>query len=65
MLGFNHPVVGVMLYYHIKLNRKRDAQLGRLFLHAQRLCFDTLAGERVCYESPLSKELELFLKQLK
>jgi 23S rRNA pseudouridine1911/1915/1917 synthase len=64
MLAYNHPVVGDTVYYNKKLNRKRDEALGRLFLHAAKLCFDTQAGERVCYESALPQELQKFLSTL-
>lgn len=65
MLGYNHPVVGDTLYMNKKLNLKRDRELGRLFLHARKLCFDDLLGARVCYEAPLPEELKKFLEQLK
>lgn len=64
MLSYNHPVVGDSLYYNIKLNRKKDEELGRLFLHAKKLCFTDLAGTRVCFESELPKELSDFLDKL-
>ncbi len=64
MFAYNHPVVGDTLYFQKKLNRKRDVALGRLFLHARKLCFDELGGERVCYEAPLPEELLQFLKCL-
>ncbi len=64
MRAFGNPVVGDMLYFNKKLNRKRDQTLGRLFLHAKRLCFDTLAKERQCYEDPLPEELVEFLNSL-
>lgn len=65
MLAYNHPVVGDKVYVNSKLNLKRDKELGRLFLHAARLCFDDLKGSRVCYESPLPENLLLFLAKLK
>ena len=64
MLSYNHPVVGDNLYYNIKLNRKKDEELGRLFLHAKKLCFTDLKGEKVCFESELPKELKDFLEKL-
>lgn len=63
--AYNHPVVGDTIYMNKKLNLKRDHALGRLFLHAQKLCFANLAGERVCYEAELPDELKKFLEQLK
>ena len=65
MLAYNHPVVGDTLYFNKKLNRKRDLELGRLFLHATRLCFDDFEGKRVCFEAMLPIELEEFLQMLK
>lgn len=64
LMSFNHPVVGDTLYFNRKLNRKRDLALGRLFLHAARLCFDDRENARVCYESPLPQELASFLHDL-
>ncbi len=60
--AYNHPVVGDMLYYGKKQNRKMDTALGRLFLHAERLCFVTNEGERVCYTCELPPELQSFLE---
>ncbi|MEK7623973.1 MAG: RNA pseudouridine synthase [Patescibacteria group bacterium] len=65
MLAYNHPVVGDRLYFNKKLNRKRDLELGRLFLHATRLCFDDLEQKKVCCEAPLPEELKNFLEPLK
>lgn len=65
MLAYGHPVVGDTVYYNKKLNLKRDYVLGRLFLHAAKLCFVDIAGERVCYESPLPDALQNFLNDLR
>lgn len=65
MQAFNHPVVGDNLYFNKKLNRKRDEVLGRLFLHSRRICFQDLAGEKVCFESKLPEKLHDFLLELK
>lgn len=64
MLAHSHPVVGDTLYFNKKLNRKRDLELGRIFLHSTKLCFDDLKGERSCFESKLPVELSEFLKKL-
>ncbi len=64
MLAYNHPVVGDTLYFNKKLNRKRDKELGRIFLHAKELCFTDLQNERVCYDSDLPKELSNFIKEI-
>ena len=65
MLAYNHPVVGDSLYFNKKLNRKRDQELGRVFLHSAKLCFNDLTEVRQCYELPLPVELADFLKNLK
>ncbi|HYE59856.1 MAG TPA: RluA family pseudouridine synthase [Candidatus Kapabacteria bacterium] len=64
MLAYNLPVVGDTLYFNKKLNRKRDTALGRLFLHATRLSFTDLDGERQTFEYPLPSELASFLETL-
>ncbi|MCB9798441.1 RluA family pseudouridine synthase [Candidatus Nomurabacteria bacterium] len=64
MYAYNHHVVGDELY-HQHRGRKYDKQLGRLFLHAQRLVFQNTQGESVDYELKLPKELSLFLQTLK
>lgn len=65
MLAYNHPVVGDSLHFNKKLNRKRDKKLGRIFLHARRICFNDLKNESVCYNSDLPKELNDFIKEIK
>ncbi|MBU0597264.1 RluA family pseudouridine synthase [Patescibacteria group bacterium] len=65
MLAYNHPLVGDTLYFNKKLNLKRDIELGRLFLHASRLCFADFSNEKVCFEAGLPDELERFLVVLK
>lgn len=64
MFAYNHPVVGDQLYFNKKLNRKRDRELGRLFLHARRLCFLDLSGEKQCFEQEMPVELRNFLSAL-
>lgn len=64
LFAYDHPVVGDELYNGKKQNRKLDKKLGRLFLHATRLCFQRLDGERVCYACDLPKELLGFLDNL-
>lgn len=65
LLAHSHPVVGDTLYYNRKLNRSKDLQLGRVFLHAAKLGFNDLKGERQNFESKLPKELYNFLLPLK
>jgi len=64
MFAYGHPVVGDTLYVRKKLVKEREKKLGRLFLHATRLCFADLKGERVCYEAKLPGELKEFLAGL-
>jgi 23S rRNA-/tRNA-specific pseudouridylate synthase len=65
LLAFNHSVVGDKLYFNKKLNRKRDEDLGRLFLHSAKLCFLDLDNKSVCFNSNLPAELKSFLAKLK
>lgn len=62
--AYNRPLVGDVLYYNQKLNRKRDKELGRLFLHATELIFKDLAGEAIDVVDELPEELATFLEQL-
>lgn len=61
--AYNHPVVGDPLYRNKKLNSKYDTALGRIFLHAYRICFNDLNGERHCFESKLPDELANFIRK--
>ncbi len=65
MFAFGHPVFGDHLYLNKKLIKKSDHKLGRLFLHAEKLCFTDLAGEKRCFHAGLPKKLENHLKNLK
>jgi len=65
MLAYNHPVVGDRLYSNKKLVKKSDQELSRLFLHAQKLCFTDLNGDKQCFESKLPDELQNYLAKLK
>ncbi len=65
MLAYNHPVVGDMMYFNKKLNRKRDLALGRIFLHASELRFINEAGDLVTYTDSLPTELQVFLSDLR
>ena len=65
MQAYGHPVVGDNLYFNKKLNRKRDLRLGRLFLHAKKLCISNLDNERLCFEAELPHELNEFLSELR
>ena len=64
LFAYNHPLVGDPLYIQKKRKHMWDEKLGRLFLHAVKLSFLDLAGERQTFESALPQELTEFLKQL-
>lgn len=62
--AYNHPVVGDTLYVNKKLNRKRDIELGRLFLHARHIKFTDLHGVVCEYTAALPDQLSVFLSSL-
>jgi len=64
MFACAHPVVGDTLYFNKHLLKKSETKLGRLFLHAAKLCFQDLAEEKHCFESPLPEELQSYLDSL-
>ena len=64
MYAYNHPVVGDTIYFQKKLE-KFNKGIGRLFLHAYRLKFQNLQGEKVEVMAPLPEKLEEFLKKVK
>jgi len=59
--SIGHPVVGDTLYTN---KRVKHVDLGRLFLHANKLGFDDMSGKRQEYESSLPNELNIFLKNI-
>lgn len=65
MLAYGYPVVGDVLYKNVKLIKKSDEKVGRLFLHAKKLGFADLSGTSVAYEAPMPKQLEDFVETLK
>lgn len=65
LLAYGHPVVGDPLYFNSKLNRKRDKELGRIFLNASKLSFLDLSGEEVNFQIELPKDLRDFLVKIK
>jgi len=65
MFAFGHLVVGDTLYFNKKLVKKNDNDLGRLFLHAEKLCFEDLRGEKKSFRSDLPKELLDYILDLK
>lgn len=63
--AYNHPLVGDPLYQQKYYEReKKKVTLSRVFLHAYRLEFTDVAGQRVVYESQLPEELETVLKDI-
>ncbi len=60
--ALGHPVVGDQIY-KISNARIRPA-LNRPFLHAAKLAYTDLSGERREFESPLPADLEEYLKKL-
>lgn len=61
--AFGHPLVGDKLYKQKKIKSKLE--LDRIFLHAVTLGFYDLEGKWQEFSSPLPKELEKILKELK
>lgn len=64
MFAMNHPVVGDTLYQNLKLIKKNEIKLDRLFLHAHKLVFQDLNKKEIECESPLPKELSNYLENL-
>ncbi len=64
MYAYAHPVVGDVLYFNKNLYRKSDLELGRMFLHATKLCFTDLSDEEKCFEAELPEELQTYLGKL-
>ena len=65
MFAFGRPVVGDTLYFNKNLIKRTEQKLGRLFLHARKLCFEDLKGEKVCFESELPEKLKEYFDKLK
>jgi 23S rRNA pseudouridine1911/1915/1917 synthase len=67
-----HPVIADEMYGKGRTNQVADPirrgallAVGRQFLHAARLSFDhPSTGERVTFEAPLSRELDVLLAAL-
>lgn len=64
MKSIGHPLAGDRVYTPTKL-RTGSLQPKRMFLHAAKLGFTDLAGERHTYQSELPPELHDFLEELK
>ncbi len=57
-----HPLVGDPLY-KIRRLKIEKMPIPRIFLHAERLSFDDLAGKRREYRAPLAPDLEQYLSR--
>jgi 23S rRNA pseudouridine1911/1915/1917 synthase len=67
--SIGHPIVGDRLYGPPSTRRSSDRsegglELGRLFLHAQKLSFTTPSGQALALETDLPPELAGFLENL-
>ncbi len=60
--SIGHPIVCDPIY--AEKSRLCPVELGRLFLHAQKLSFTTLQGQAITLEADLPMELEQFIKTL-
>lgn len=67
--AYNHSLVGDKKYCHRQYRTRtaftRFIKSDRVFLHASRLVFNDISGEPSEYTSPLSEELQVFLKTLR
>jgi 23S rRNA pseudouridine1911/1915/1917 synthase len=62
--AIGHPLVGDPLYRQRKLKVAKLLVPPRLFLHAQRLAFTDLNGQRREYVAPLSTDLRQYLERI-
>ena len=60
--SIGHPIVCDPIY--AEKSRICPVELGRLFLHAQKLAFTSMGGQVMTLEADLPPELEKFLKSL-
>lgn len=61
----NHPIFGDELYSGRKTSRNDRKELGRVFLHAQKVSFfDPSSEEKIVCDAPLPKELVGLLEKL-
>ncbi|MBT4153319.1 MAG: RluA family pseudouridine synthase [Candidatus Magasanikbacteria bacterium] len=65
MFAYNHPVAGDTLYKQKKIVKNEKQTLPRLFLHAAKLGFTDLAGERIEVTLPLPDQLQEYLSVIK
>ena len=61
--AIGHPLVGDPLYKVRRLKIEKTP-IPRIFLHAERLAFDDLAGKRREYRAPLTPDLEQYLSRV-
>ncbi len=59
--AIGHPLMGDPIY-HIKRTHRKD--IGRVFLHAQKLTLTLPSGEEKTFEAPMPEELTAILKDL-
>lgn len=64
MNAYNHPIVGDQLNLSASNKTKLDDNLGRIFLHAYKLCFYDLRRDKICKQLELPKKLQQVLTQL-
>ncbi len=66
MAAYGHPIVGDNLY-NTKKTREQNKKLGldRVFLFANKLSFNDLAGEMKEFKVSMPEELKVFLKKVK
>jgi 23S rRNA pseudouridine1911/1915/1917 synthase len=62
--AYGHPVVGDIIYINKRMVKKGDQKIDRLFLHARKLSFTDLSGERMTFESQLPETLQTYLANL-
>lgn len=71
MSAISHPILGDPIYqpkhrvFNFLQRKIRVQELPRIFLHATKLAFDDLNGNRQTFESPLPKKLETILNDFK
>lgn len=63
MMSQGNAIVGDAIY--TTHGQKEVIDLGRIFLHASKLCFTDLKGRRILVESPLPDELQSYLESQK
>jgi 23S rRNA pseudouridine1911/1915/1917 synthase len=63
MMSQGNAIVGDAIY--TTHGQKQVIDMGRIFLHASKLCFTDLKGRRILVESPLPEKLESFLATVK